>query len=281
MFYSVFRRIKGKIQKKDYNYESRLELLEIYYIISLIEHYLENPTRNPKAKKKRGKDFIYTLIHNLTLDNVKLYKSRMQQYAKNEGTLDDLFKSLTSFYNILESPNIAATSTLNTNPLSNISYTSLGNSNTILERSSNPIPSTQSIKDNNNLLENEEVKAMTLIDAKSTNLVSSYVNEEAFFEQFNFSEYEILLYIDLDIAQPAPLFSPSSLSAEPAAAAVGAFRAACFIDGEFGDLATSAKQPNDERIKHLTDLSFSARSVGEEENKLVYSGFHYKSYFQQ
>ena len=32
-FYSVFRKIKGKIQKNDYTYESKLELLEIYYIL--------------------------------------------------------------------------------------------------------------------------------------------------------------------------------------------------------------------------------------------------------
>jgi len=95
-FYSVFRRIKSKIQKGDYKYESNLELLETYYIISLIEHHLENPTQYPKAKGKRGKDFIYSLIHNLTLEIVRSYKERMHK-LKN-ANIEDLIQELNEYY---------------------------------------------------------------------------------------------------------------------------------------------------------------------------------------
>lgn len=105
-FYSVFRRIKGKIQKSDYNYDSKLELLEIYYIISLIEYYLKNPTQNPKIKGKRGKDFIYTLIHNLNQEVVLNYKENIQQRAKNEGTMDELIAQLINSNRISKSVSV-------------------------------------------------------------------------------------------------------------------------------------------------------------------------------
>lgn len=93
-FYSIFRRIKGKILKGDCKYSSKLELLEIYYILSLIEHYLQHPTHNPKIKGKRGKDFIYSLVHNLNPQTVSNYKTQIQSFAKHEGNMQQLFNQL-------------------------------------------------------------------------------------------------------------------------------------------------------------------------------------------
>eukprot|EP00826_Nyctotherus_ovalis_P002525 TRINITY_DN10507_c0_g1_i6.p1 TRINITY_DN10507_c0_g1~~TRINITY_DN10507_c0_g1_i6.p1 ORF type:complete len:254 (-),score=69.00 TRINITY_DN10507_c0_g1_i6:56-817(-) len=97
-FYSVFRKVKSKIQKADYSYDSKLELLEIHYIISLIEYHLEHPTPFPKAKGKRGKDFIYSLIHNLTQEAVADYKEKVQRLAKDEGSIEELINELTESF---------------------------------------------------------------------------------------------------------------------------------------------------------------------------------------
>eukprot|EP00826_Nyctotherus_ovalis_P023653 TRINITY_DN1819_c0_g2_i2.p1 TRINITY_DN1819_c0_g2~~TRINITY_DN1819_c0_g2_i2.p1 ORF type:complete len:263 (+),score=39.23 TRINITY_DN1819_c0_g2_i2:447-1235(+) len=85
---------KVKILKEDYKYSSKLELLEIYYILSLIEHYLQHPTYNPKIKGKRGKDFIYSLVHNISPQAVSNYKAQIQASAKHEGSMQQLFSQL-------------------------------------------------------------------------------------------------------------------------------------------------------------------------------------------
>lgn len=95
-FYSIFRRIKGKIQRGDVKYNSKLELLEMYYIVSLVEYYLKNPSENPRTKGKRGKDFIYSLVHNVSQQTVRSYKERVEEYAKHEGTMEELMLQLIS-----------------------------------------------------------------------------------------------------------------------------------------------------------------------------------------
>ena len=93
-FYSLFRRIRRKIQKGDYKYNSKLELLKIYYILSLIEEYLQHPGENTKTKGKRGKDFIYSLVCNIAPQIVNSYKERIQSIARHEGTMEELFTQL-------------------------------------------------------------------------------------------------------------------------------------------------------------------------------------------
>lgn len=93
-FYSVFRKIRGKIVKSDCTYTSKLELLEIHYITSLIEHYLAHPILVPKLKGKRGKDFIYSLIHNLNDKMVADYKKKVQNLTLSQGTMEELFTQL-------------------------------------------------------------------------------------------------------------------------------------------------------------------------------------------
>ncbi len=95
-FYSVFRKIRGKILKSDCSYVSKLELLEIHYIISLIEQYLAHPALTPKTKGKRGKDFIYSLIHSLNDKMVADYKAKITELTKSEGTMEELFVKLTT-----------------------------------------------------------------------------------------------------------------------------------------------------------------------------------------
>lgn len=93
-FYSIFRKIKGKIYKKDFSYSSKLELLEIHYMISLMLKYLAHPPVNQRVKGKRGKDFIFSLIHNLDEQMVKTYYQHFSERTKSEGTMESLFGAL-------------------------------------------------------------------------------------------------------------------------------------------------------------------------------------------
>lgn len=97
-FYSIFRKVKAKIQKDDFTYLSLIELLEMHYMTNMIEQYLSKPNPNARLKGKRGKDFIYSLIHNLDLTTVKEYNSKLTESSKEEGTLDDLFEKLSTTY---------------------------------------------------------------------------------------------------------------------------------------------------------------------------------------
>lgn len=319
-FYSVFRRIKGKIQKSDYSYESKLELLEIYYIISLIEHYLGNPIQNPKMKGKRGKDFIYTLVHNLALDAVKVYKERIQQVARNEGTMDDLIAKLSDLYSSVEAlpnappqpppvplpnpslvpsytsitatvnqgsdmvilPPIPATNYAPKSAISPIPLQAIGSMQAI-----NPAPRTFATISENPKCDPNLSDIIAGAKGVSAPTVYRHESADAYFGQFSKgADFDIPLNVDWDFAQPASLFSPPTLSAGPAAAAAGAFRAACFTDSsaEFGEFSSFAKKVNDERFRQMTaDINVSGSSIkeGNRDQRLQYSGLQYKPYFHQ
>eukprot|EP00826_Nyctotherus_ovalis_P034689 TRINITY_DN2910_c0_g1_i2.p1 TRINITY_DN2910_c0_g1~~TRINITY_DN2910_c0_g1_i2.p1 ORF type:complete len:101 (-),score=24.82 TRINITY_DN2910_c0_g1_i2:22-324(-) len=68
----------------------------MYYILLLVEYYLKNPSENPRTKGKRGKDFIYSLVHNVSQQTVKSYKECVEEYAKHEGTMEELMLQLIS-----------------------------------------------------------------------------------------------------------------------------------------------------------------------------------------
>jgi len=93
-FYSIFRKVKGKIAKNDYSYTSQLELLEIRYMSTLMLHYFAHPIVRVKTKGKRGKDFIYSLICNLSLDSVNNYTKCLSDMTKAKGSLEELFDTL-------------------------------------------------------------------------------------------------------------------------------------------------------------------------------------------
>lgn len=95
-FYSAFRRIKGKIQKGEYSYNSKVELLEVFYFISLIEDCLNSFADHSKNQRKRGNDFINTLVSDLTKKTVSDYKIKLQKIFKDEGTMEDLFEKLSN-----------------------------------------------------------------------------------------------------------------------------------------------------------------------------------------
>jgi hypothetical protein len=97
-FYTIFRMVLHKIQKNDVTYGSKLELMEIYYVIMLAEaYYARLPAPTPR-RGFRGLDFIYTLIGHVTKDQLKTYKSSLQAIAAHEGDLDQLWTTLAAVY---------------------------------------------------------------------------------------------------------------------------------------------------------------------------------------
>jgi len=216
-FYSVFRKIKGKVQKADYSYESLLELLEIHYIISLMEDHLKHPTLYPKAKGKRGKDFIYSLIHNLTLEMVLDYKKHIEKLTQHEGDIEELIKKLTTFYQSTD-----GISTAYQTPELNYTIPEGKVKNTCIE--------------NQFLMEPNNFYNLDL--------------DELFNTPFKLSNPENSPVFELDYFSSEQPASPSSLSAGPAAAAARAPLAACFGGfGGFGDVSAMAKMLTEEKIE--------------------------------
>eukprot|EP00826_Nyctotherus_ovalis_P005262 TRINITY_DN11181_c0_g1_i5.p1 TRINITY_DN11181_c0_g1~~TRINITY_DN11181_c0_g1_i5.p1 ORF type:complete len:341 (+),score=64.87 TRINITY_DN11181_c0_g1_i5:476-1498(+) len=107
-FYSIFRKVKGKIKKGDYTYTSKLELLEIYYVISVIEEYLDGDKDYARAKGRRGKDYIWSLIHTVDKRTVSGYKNQLQSLAEHEGTLNGILSQLSTESNIEDIPKAEA-----------------------------------------------------------------------------------------------------------------------------------------------------------------------------
>jgi len=267
-FYSVFRKIKGKIQKNDCSFDSKLELLEIYYIISLIEFYLAHPTQSPKTKGKRGKDFIYSLIHNLTPKMVEDYKMQVQELARNEGSMDDLFNELGSR---LRFPSDHAPTMHQTparprpeEPDKNVRIEFIPN-----------LPPTESSN-----------------TIKSTAVPMSFEEDEFFKVPLNYKEETSPLFEENN-GHPQSMFSPPPLSAGPAAAAEHAGRAAIFNNpvGGFSDLSQTAKMATEEKtVQHIvnrpSNYTFSMNRIPDARNSkcpTIYPGFvnrHHQYYYQ-
>ena len=93
-FYSIFRKVKNKIKRRDLTYGSKLELLEMFYMISLMERYFTHPQPITEQKGKRGKDFIYSLLRSLRLEDVINYKTDLQKMGGKETSLEELWLEL-------------------------------------------------------------------------------------------------------------------------------------------------------------------------------------------
>lgn len=91
-FYSIFRRIKNKIVKKDFSSESKLELPMIYFVVTLMEEHLEHPLSATEKLRKRGKDYIYSLLKQLEVKELRKYKLELQKL--NLASLEDIYKEI-------------------------------------------------------------------------------------------------------------------------------------------------------------------------------------------
>eukprot|EP00826_Nyctotherus_ovalis_P025613 TRINITY_DN1986_c0_g1_i11.p1 TRINITY_DN1986_c0_g1~~TRINITY_DN1986_c0_g1_i11.p1 ORF type:complete len:318 (-),score=51.37 TRINITY_DN1986_c0_g1_i11:244-1197(-) len=196
-FYSIFRRIKGKVQRADFSFDSKLELLKICYMTSLMQYHLNNPMLSPKSKGRRGKDFIYSLIHNLPREKVQKYEDRLKQLINHQGSMHDLIDELI------------------------LAHKTSSDAQTIQYTPTKYSPSLESVKD---------VPKDNLSFPEDPDILEQVQLYESFDESFRLPSLENSLMSEPESASPAAGLSPSALSEGPAAAAAGASRAACFTD---------------------------------------------------
>jgi len=256
-FYSVFRKIRGKILKSDCSYVSKLELLEIHYIVSLIENYLAHPLLVPKPKGKRGKDFIYSLIHSLNDKMVADYKAKMQELTKHEGTMEELFTKLAGEVKEINEKN----NVNNGQPVQNIMQVPRH-----VMQDSKIRPRTL----NGNFITRRDSNGMNLFSDRSSQLNQSVstqsslqrkqlcdpvkIEDDKIFNNFSHPKDPLLDNSPLfgyGPMSPPFLFSPNTLSAGPGAIAAGAARAACFghTANDFSEFSCIAKSYG-ERPRH-------------------------------
>ena len=74
-FYTTLRKIRGKIKAMDFKPKNHLELLEVYYMIMVMENYLEKGPPRISLSRKRGIDFMFTLIKDVTKRELAIYKA--------------------------------------------------------------------------------------------------------------------------------------------------------------------------------------------------------------
>lgn len=77
-FYSILRKIKNKIRNNDFNAQDQLELLEMYYMTSLMISYIRNPRPIEDHRRKRGKDFMHTLVNDLSVITLDSYRCDLE-----------------------------------------------------------------------------------------------------------------------------------------------------------------------------------------------------------
>lgn len=191
-FYSIFRRIKNKVLKRSYDYSSKFELLEILYIISVIEYYFDNPLDKNAPKRRRGIDYAYTLIYNLTPNMLQEYKAKILEKSKQEENMEDLFKELESSFKQPE-------------PTVFIEKVNNQEKEPVVPMITNPIELPDNLLQNGKMLDYCDF----LSPAKD-----------------NFSG--VCSIFDFIECPQQPVFSPTCLSAGPAAAAAKARKAPCF-----------------------------------------------------
>lgn len=268
-FYSVFRKIRGKILKGDCSYVSKLELLEIHYIIILIEQYLSNPAQTPKTKGKRGKDFIYSLIHSLTDKMVADYKAKIIELTKHEGTMDELFDKLAGE---MQSPKV------NDQPMSEPAA----------EPVPAPVPAEPAITPPVPVPVATPVMVTTPIVFSSASPAPQRPLKQEFAEPIcpvrfmcepvRIEEDRLLgtvpiphepvvdgspLFNSMPPFSPSFLFSPNTLSVGPAGAAARAAKAACFGNStaDFSEVSTVMKSFNDKAGIEALHLPSSVKST--------------------
>lgn len=93
-FYSILRKVKNKIRINDYTSQDQLELLELYYMTSVMVNYIKHPAPPEDFKRKRGRDFMYTLVNDIAISTLENYSHNLLTYAPLEESLRDSLKRI-------------------------------------------------------------------------------------------------------------------------------------------------------------------------------------------
>lgn len=90
-FYSIFRKVKNKVRRMDLSYGSNVEIASALYMIQLTEDHLANPLPSSETTGKRGKDFLYSLLKGLFIEDVQKYRRELASNRSCESTLEELW----------------------------------------------------------------------------------------------------------------------------------------------------------------------------------------------
>ncbi len=88
-FYSIFRRVKNRVRSCDLVHSSSLDLVETYYIISVMEESLTKPLTEGSNRRKRGADFLYTLIKDIDAAKLAAYKAQLNKLHPLTKSLEE------------------------------------------------------------------------------------------------------------------------------------------------------------------------------------------------
>jgi len=93
-FYTLFRKIKNRVKNNDVYINSPLDLLEIYYVLQLMEQYFNASITTITEEKNYGHKLVQRMDKKKVID----YKIRVTDLYSNKGTIDDLFKECGKLY---------------------------------------------------------------------------------------------------------------------------------------------------------------------------------------
>lgn len=66
-FYSILRKVKNKIRNDVYTSQDQLEVIEMHYMTFVMINYIKNPAPMEDSGRKRGRDFMHTLVNDITI----------------------------------------------------------------------------------------------------------------------------------------------------------------------------------------------------------------------
>ncbi len=95
-FYSIFRKVKNKIKNGDFAFRTKLELYEMYYMISVMQDYVANPLPPDEPKRKRGRDFMYTLIDDIDTNIIEEFKQNLLKRSPLKAPLEQVLNDVVS-----------------------------------------------------------------------------------------------------------------------------------------------------------------------------------------
>ena len=227
-FYTIFRKVRNKAKKSDYTYTSKHELLQMLYVVSVMESYLLLMASPEESKEKQGKDFACKLVEHVNSTTLLAYKQRLCELTSSEGTMEQLFAKLSKSK---EEEKLEAPAAI-TMPEEQTRIVVVPIKETV------PVPS-------------GKVESMDCVwpnDPHKQN--TPYVATNDPFDNANLqmkdcSSFDPMIISPLGTAI-CPKFSPCILSAGPAAAAAAAFQAPCFQrpaddNGGFSEFTESAE----------------------------------------
>lgn len=101
-FYTIFRKVKNKVKKADFSFTSKYEVLQIHYMISVMEAYASTIKSAEGSNEMAGKDFVYKLMLQINSKSLDNYSTKFRQITKAYGTMQTLFHEILNLNNPAE-----------------------------------------------------------------------------------------------------------------------------------------------------------------------------------